>query len=543
MKKPDLKRLPPRIILIAILLVSAALRLYHIDFGKPHTFHPDEMKLIAQAGHLLDTFFVDKDAYFVFGVYPVFFTIILAFVLAFYILLAIVSGRFESLHYAQIAYENNPFTFFLTGRLFVAVLGVLSVYILYKLCKQAYNRRMALVAAAFLGMNFIHVRNSHFATVDVPATLFALLAFYFMMRIYNRDELKDYLLTALFMSFAVASKFSLLFIALPFFYICVVQFAKSKKSRVVKKIIAAIVTGIVFFFIASPIFLLDFQETMGGIAGTTEFEKVGKIGSGGGFLSYWTGKQAPGFGMFYPNSIPDTFGIPLTLLVVAGLAYQIHRHRHRDLLFLLFIFSTYFMFDHFAYKAMRHILPIIPLLLLSAALILDSVVGMLRIKRLYQNIILSILVIVFVFPGVSYSLYYFSVLSEKDPRSRAAEWIEHNIPPGSRLAVESFAPPVKPDSSTGRFYEFVSIKLTQRQAGLAPVLIDTVETCDYYISDGFSRSFFNWRETRERYLDIVKDRRKFFNYLENEFRLIKHFKATDEHLQPGIAIYKNVDQN
>ena len=49
------------VLLGAILLIAICLRLYGIDFGRPYNYHPDETKLVTQAGRLLATKFMDKD--------------------------------------------------------------------------------------------------------------------------------------------------------------------------------------------------------------------------------------------------------------------------------------------------------------------------------------------------------------------------------------------------------------------------------------------------------------------------------------------------
>ncbi|MDZ7725235.1 MAG: hypothetical protein U5R06_21065 [candidate division KSB1 bacterium] len=58
----NLKRKKTTPMLLVILLVAAFLRLYGINFGKPFLYHPDEIKLTAQAGRMLSTKFMDKDA-------------------------------------------------------------------------------------------------------------------------------------------------------------------------------------------------------------------------------------------------------------------------------------------------------------------------------------------------------------------------------------------------------------------------------------------------------------------------------------------------
>ena len=80
---------PEVILLFLILIVAAVLRFYGIRFGEPFKYHPDEVKLVTQAGYLLNTKFLDKDAFFAFGIYPLFYTIILSALMAGFILIAV----------------------------------------------------------------------------------------------------------------------------------------------------------------------------------------------------------------------------------------------------------------------------------------------------------------------------------------------------------------------------------------------------------------------------------------------------------------------
>ena len=70
----------------------------------------------------------------------------------------------------------DPTPFYLAGRLLVVAFGGASLYLVYRLGKAAFSPLVGLLAALFLAVEPVHVRYSHVAVTDVPATAFSLLA-------------------------------------------------------------------------------------------------------------------------------------------------------------------------------------------------------------------------------------------------------------------------------------------------------------------------------------------------------------------------------
>ncbi|MBN2411414.1 glycosyltransferase family 39 protein [candidate division KSB1 bacterium] len=544
---PDFKKLKPEtIFLFVILSVSALLRFYGIQFGMPFKYHPDEVKLVTQAGLLLSTKFMAKDAFFAFGIYPLFYTILLSVLMGGFIFIAVVTGYFESFEYAKVFYEQQSFTFILIGRYFVAVLGIISVYVLYKILRELYSKKIAYIGSVLLAVNFVHVRNSHFSTVDIPATFCALVAIYFSAKILTAPKRKYYILSAIFIACAVAAKYSLFLVVLPFLYAHIVQAVKSKP--VVKRLFGANIfisffTGFITFLLFCPLFVLDLNRTLHGLGRIQTFEKIGKIGSGGGLLSYWTGDQSPGFGVFYPNSIPTTFGVILTLFIILGLALQIIRHRKADILLLLFVVPTYIFFEELSYKAMRHILPIIPLLMVSGAIGIVWVSEKLFKKEMLRYAALTGIVAGIVISGSAGSFHYLKMLNRVDPRTRALEWVTENINMGTAIAVESF-PPYLPglfsEGGNDNVYFITRMNLWDKVSAVSDSLSQMLrdKTIQYYIADGFTRQIFEWKYTRRKYPDIVSDRQKLFTWLDNNAEIVEKIIPKDENIQPFIIIYK-----
>jgi hypothetical protein len=529
-------------VLTGIGIVGAILRVYGIDFGRPFFYHPDEIKLVAQAARLLEARFMDKDVFFAIGVYPPFYTYVLALLMGTYIGANLLFGRYESIGQVMQAYFDHPFEYFLLGRLFVAVLGVASIVLIYLLGKRLYSRNVGLVAALFLAVNALHVRNSHFNTVDVPVTILALTFLLLCSGLMKTPRRRYYIGCATLLSLTVATKFSMGLLVLPFLVAHSLHVTRDHLVRTFfsRNFWIAVVTGLVVFTLACPLFVLDFDESLGGVLGTKKFESVGKIGSGGGLFSYWTGQQAEGFGVFFPNSIPATFGVLLTALCVLGLLVQFYRHRREDLLILSFLIPSYLLFESMSIKAMRHILPLVPLLMISASLLLIEMNRWLRSRN--ARVIPYLFGFIVAVQGIYLSAGYHTALAATDPRAQAYDWVRQHVNPGSTLAVENF-PPTPLEEQAYRAdttYQIISMDLTRKQPSMADSLIRVLEDrgVSFYISDSFTRAIFSWPETMDRYHRIVRDRNRLFSWVREQAVSNVSFKSTHSKIQPSITIYQ-----
>lgn len=536
-----------KVLLIFLLLIAALLRLYQIHFGAPFLYHPDEIKLVAQAGRLLSTHFADLSTYFAIGTYPPFFTYLLTVPFALYILVNLLSGRFASLAEAKIFYDMTPFPFFLMGRLLVAFMGVASVWLLYRIVMRLYGKRVAWIAAVLLAVNFTHVQHSHYATVDLPASFFTLLAVYGAVLLLEKPKASYYLVSGLAAAMALASKFSMLFAILPALYAHGCQVYESGWSwRALwnRRLLLLVIAAVVGFLLFCPLFILDFSRSQQGLVETGQFEKEGKLGSGGSLFSYWSGDQSQGFGVFYPNDLPSTFGLVLMGFCLAGLVVMLIRHRRSDLLLLSIILPTYFMFEYVAYKAIRHLLPVVPFFLLAAAIAIDGLAERLFSRGARRLALLIGVLLGLVAIQLQRTTHYFNELSKPDPRTLARSWILQHLPDRSRIMTESF-PPALPncrDAKPGETicYQLASFKMTSRRLHLQETFKATLRDSmiQYYIADGFTRAFFDWKYSDKKYPQVVQERKEFFSWLEAHSQRLQTFRPDDPAIQPEIIIYQ-----
>ena len=96
---------------------------------------------------------------------------------------------------------------YLLGRIVTALLGAATIPVLY-LALRRESKSHAWGSALLLTICPLHVINSHYATVDVPATFFITLAFLFALRGADQPTLKHAALAGLFVGLAAATKYN-----------------------------------------------------------------------------------------------------------------------------------------------------------------------------------------------------------------------------------------------------------------------------------------------------------------------------------------------
>jgi len=109
---------------------------------------------------------------------------------------------------AQLArLEQNSSLLHLLHRLVSAAAGVLTVALLVRVCHRELGRRTALLAGALLAVGYLHVRESHFGTVDVLWGLFTLLTVDQALLLVRDPSPRRYALTGLLAGLTTAVKY------------------------------------------------------------------------------------------------------------------------------------------------------------------------------------------------------------------------------------------------------------------------------------------------------------------------------------------------
>ncbi len=503
---PFFRRYSLSVLLGFVLLVAFLLRVYGIRFGLPHIYHPDEpavvgpVHLMVQTGDFNPHWFNWPSLYF-------------------YIQVFVYVARFlfgaSRGSYASLADVTLP-GFYFWGRLVTALLGTFTVYVVYLIGKKMFDRETGLLGASFLALYFLHVRDSHYLTVDVPATFFVALSFLFSYLVLEKNETKHYILAGLIAGLAAATKYNAIFVVIP---LALAYVFRSLKDGVFGgKVWLGFLFAALGFFIGCPYAILDLPAFLDGVAFDIYHYRMGHEGFEGSnnwlFYSHYLFKEGIG-----PTLFPLTCG---------GVLLSFARRSEKDWLLLSFPLVYFVLLSTQRVNFVRSLLPIFPFAAIFGAVFVMRVARVVldRVelaKGLKAALTAIFLISVLTLPVIK-ALEFGRGCSQKSTRTLAAEWIETNILKGSKIALEDYAPPISGD------FEVAGFRLQDHPL-------------DFYVEEGFdylifsAGSYARFFKEPQKYPSQVEEYKKLFE----KGILIKEFKADDRvegFLSPTIKIFK-----
>lgn len=167
------------------------------------------------------------------------------------------SGSARDLYIADSAYFHLVLRYIFCG------FGVATVYLIYRLGRKLFSYSVGLLSAFFFSLTFLHVRDSHFAMLDIPATLFGVGSLLAVWRVYRRGRWANYLLAGVLLGLATATKYYavILFIPLITAYISRrgLSIANSGIGRGTVRLLIAITAAAAVFLLTSPYTILDYS--------------------------------------------------------------------------------------------------------------------------------------------------------------------------------------------------------------------------------------------------------------------------------------------
>src|SRR5437588_8765595 len=291
--------------IVFVLLGALALRLWGINFGLPALYRPDEDVTVGRAMGILygilDPHFAD---------WPHLYFYAAAAWLAPFRLLGLVS---------------DPASGYLGVRVLDALLGSLTVLLVFEFARRAYGWLAGFFGAAALAVAFLHVRDSHFGTLDIPLSLACLAALYIAHRTIQSRGVRPLLLNGISLGVAASLKYNA---ALVFAGIAAAQTLRARAertqwSRTLMRLAVIAAVGVVTLAITSPFLLLDPGMTQHGI---------------GYIFAHLEKATAPAIG-WVQLSLALWSGIDpvLVLLAIVGVAYAAWRREPADWIILVFL--------------------------------------------------------------------------------------------------------------------------------------------------------------------------------------------------------------
>lgn len=407
--------------ILIIMIIGLILRVWGINFGLPYKFHQDEPIIVNHAlaygtGDLNPHFFIIPPlaSYILFGFYILYFFI------------GSICGIFRGAEEFVLTFFRDPTPFYIIGRVILGILpSILSVYLTYKIALKVVSKKAALYASLVMAVTFLNCINAHYAYTDNLLVLFVILSFISMARLIDNQRRIDYAVTGLVVGLAVATKYNALLLMAPFLIAHIIGKRKEGLSNLINlNVMIFAGTAVLTFIICNPYSILDasfFWESL-----THRIR--------GGYR---------GLGHHLAYSLFEGLGAIPTILGAIGLVWFLKKDFKKAIFLLSFPVIFYI---HLVFKSQpfpRYALPMVPFLAIGMAFLMFELYEKVKTKALKIAIIVVSLLLVM--PTTAKSIKADTLFTSKDTRIEAKEWIEKNVPPGTRitLAHTFFSPPLE----------------------------------------------------------------------------------------------------
>ncbi len=196
-----------RLALLALALITIGggfLRFYGLAWGAPYYhFHIDEHFVFSGAEMLRRSV---RDAalspkFFMYSPLPMY-------------VLNVVRAVYEHLaHPLVLTVPRDEVTYMILGRAISAALGTATIPLVYMIARWVAGRPAGLVAALLLASGVLHLRESHFFTVDVSLTFFSVLTWLCVVALARNGRARSRVSAGLALGGAVLCKYSAVFLA------------------------------------------------------------------------------------------------------------------------------------------------------------------------------------------------------------------------------------------------------------------------------------------------------------------------------------------
>jgi len=478
----------------AILFLAGLLRLNGIDFGLPYLYNPDEPSVVNPAIKILtrgdwNPHWFDWPGCFVMYALALFYALALPGFFLFCRSAGITAGLDPFVQWMK----QDPTFIYLSGRLFMCFLAVLSIYVLYRLSEKLFGKRIAFLSVWVLTIAPLHVAHSQCIRPDTTGILLVLLSLCFLFAHIENGSQRAFCAAALFAGFSASAKYTLALIFLPVAIHAAVEDCKSRRTlaaylrdslQIKTRLSKAFFFAGIGFFISAPFVILDFRASFQGILFNLRPSHLGADRLPGmlNFLWYLTVPLQKGIG-----------GIFFQIFAGLGILRLIRSRSYKSLLLLAFPFALLLLIGNANLRFDRWALPLLPFESLCFALgfsaALDWCLRRSAAKIVRVFCILSFLSLLagFSVPALAVNRWHGNYLRRPDTRTIAKQWIESHLPAGSKIAYEQYTPQLHILPS--RHFELMDLDFDQiisksieayREAGVNYAVISDAFKSRYY---------------------------------------------------------------
>lgn len=426
--------------LVVILAGGFLLNVSSIGWGLPHIYFPDESFIINRALRM-GTFNLDPE-YYGYGVLHVY---LLAFLYAVDFVFSYLVGSVHSADDFALAFFRDPSAIYLISRMVSVVAGTLTLYTTYLLGKNLFGRTVGLLSASALALSPLAVKLNHTAKTEPLLALAAGLMMLASVRLWEEGKARDYAFAGICYGAAISLKFPAVMLGVPFFLAHCFSLQAQNIRLALRTVLGSreFAGGLLFTgltcIVTNPYGFLPPTRLIRDILTWREW-----------YADPQQGIDRPFH--FWFSSAEQALGIGFLGLLLAAFLLALKRGKKERWL-VTAVLAFWLPLSMSAHKEVHWLLPVFPLLYILSSHLLFAWLGSMQWRRVSLALILAFCA-VNLEPAWK-TVDYLLILSQKDTRTLALEWVERNIPPDSKILMDK-----------GRFMTAYNVPLKENRADL-----------------------------------------------------------------------------
>jgi len=334
--------------------------------------------------------------------------------------------------------DESSSIFYYSGRLLSLLYALLTLPVLFLVSRQAFNKKAALLAVLlYIFIPTVIHFNTYIRTESVTI-FFILLSLWRILKTFDQPSWGNHLWSGVFIGLAIASRYfaaALIPLLLTVDLIHLIKRSDQRREILVSALSTMLV--IIFIFIAvTPFMLLDPKNFLGDILNEARDFHPGVV----------VMSRPENFSTIIFTHIPSIITWPQAILAVIGIFLAGIRKNIPQILLAWFGLLFLLVISFPALNWDRWVIPAIPVLVMFTAygllFISGEVSQRLRLNSAGKFVFTGLLIgLIWVYPAFQ-SIQYSVRSYNKSTRLIAREWIIENIPPGSKIALDYYTPPL-----------------------------------------------------------------------------------------------------
>ena len=315
----------------------------------------------------------------------------------------------------------------LVARGFVALAGTATLVAVFRIGRSVAGPAAGLLAALFLAVALLHVRDSHFAMTDVLTTFIVAVALALLLDAIETPDARMLTGAAFVAGLAASTKYSaaalLAAVAAAHLLRRVAARAEPRHGAAWAEGLAALGAFAAGFLVGTPYAVLDFEKFDTDLRFT-----VTHLAGGHGV------DLGPGWSYHARRSLPYGLGIPTFAAAVAGIVPLVRHYPRQALVLGAFALALYVSLARGQTVFFRYILPIFPVACVSAAVAVIHAARWAAARlHLPASVPLYVTAALLATPAAINCVWFDVLLARTDTRLLAARWLEPRLRPESTL--------------------------------------------------------------------------------------------------------------